>query len=163
MKLEETVDVKNKQCTYSMKYLRDVCYTQISDIVENIFGFRNHCLQGRTILANRKHCIEQNYHKDYYPPLPSKSTSHAASSSTSTAKGVIPNNDDNVGKEGDMGSLKSYTGKDVMDKKNKDVQNEDDQNEDDEIPYGKSLLELALEKDPSVKTRAYKRYRRGYY
>ena len=163
MKLEETVDVKNKQCTYSMKYLRDVCYTQISDIVENIVGFRNHCLQGRTILANRKHCIEQHYHKDYYPPLPSNSTSHAASSSTSTAKVVIPNNDDNVGKEGDMGSLKSYTGKDVMDKKNKDVQNEDDQNEDDEIPYGKSLLELALEKDPSVKTRNYKRQRRGYY
>lgn len=75
MKLENTLGISNLQTLSSMKFLQEVCAQKIHNIVVNIRGFTNSHLEGQNLLANRKRCTEQNYHRDFYPPNSWKSSS----------------------------------------------------------------------------------------
>ena len=67
MKLEELNESESKQTNASKKFLKEICYPSLHEIVWNIDGFRNNKLQGNILFGNRKLCVQQNLHRDYTP------------------------------------------------------------------------------------------------
>ena len=67
IKLEELNESESKQTNASKKFLKEICYPSLHEIVWNIDGFRNNKLQGNILFGNRKLCVQQNLHRDYTP------------------------------------------------------------------------------------------------
>ncbi len=68
MILEDIHGIKNKQTVASMNYLKEVCCARMICILSEIHGFDNCRMLGPNLLANRKKCLDQKYHRDYTRP-----------------------------------------------------------------------------------------------
>lgn len=77
MRLDTMIKSNNRQFLASRKYLVQVISKELSDILMNIRGFKNHTLQGRILFVNRGICREQLPHRDY-KPLPLNTTTSIA-------------------------------------------------------------------------------------
>ena len=65
LKLVELDETTREHVKMSKKFILNKCFPEISNIISNIQGFKNHNMHGNLILANRGNCKEQIPHKDY--------------------------------------------------------------------------------------------------
>lgn len=99
IKLTEEVQRENHQTWLSRKFLTDICFQDLSNIIKNIPGFSGHDMQGHLLLANRRVSQDQNPHRDYNKFTPTKKRKASETNVLSKNYSILDSQDTTTGPE----------------------------------------------------------------